>query len=159
MDTISAFKTYRNNKSCTKGIKIMPKVISILGDNISTDIIYPDQYLSITDPTKMPEYAFADDKVLNAQLVNRIPTESIAIVSGMDFGCGVQRLQAVTALKGHNVVIIAKSVSSTFKSDCNKLGLVPIVCPTLSADINDDLEIQTFKVINRTKNIEYPIKP
>ncbi|MEI6090561.1 MAG: hypothetical protein WCR42_08935 [bacterium] len=134
----------------------MAKVISILGDKISTDFIYPDKYLSITDPTKTPQYAFADDKVLNAQLVNKIPTESIALVSGMDFGCGIQRIQAVTALKGHNLVVIAKSVSSAYKSECVKLGFVPIVCPTLSADVDDELEIQTFKVINKTRNIEYP---
>jgi len=137
----------------------MAKVISILGDRISTNTIYPDKYMSIVDPTETPHYAFADDVALNAQLINKISTESVAVVSGMDFGCGIQRIQAVTALKGHDLVVIAKSVSVAYQSECAKLGFVPIVCPTLAADVDDELEIQTNKVINKTKNREYPIKP
>jgi 3-isopropylmalate dehydratase small subunit len=137
----------------------MAKVISILGDRISTDIIYPDDYLSITDPMQTPQYAFANDNVLNGQLTNKMPSESIVLVSGMDFGCGLPREQAVSALKGLDIVVIAKSVSSTYKTECSKMGFVPIICPTLAADVDDELEIQTNKVINKTKNIEYPIKP
>jgi 3-isopropylmalate/(R)-2-methylmalate dehydratase small subunit len=137
----------------------MAKVIYKLENDISTDIIYPGRYMATVLPTETPQYAFADIIELNDKLINKIPGESIAIVGGMNFGCGSSREQAVSALKGHELIVVAKSISRIFLQNGINLGLKMIICPNISADVNDELEIQQFKVINKTKNKEYDIEP
>ena len=38
----------------------MAKVVLKLGDDISTDIIYPGRYMATVLPSETPQYAFAD---------------------------------------------------------------------------------------------------
>jgi len=40
----------------------MAHVIYKLGDDISTDIIYPGRYMATVLPTETPQFAFADIK-------------------------------------------------------------------------------------------------
>ncbi|MEI6090560.1 MAG: 3-isopropylmalate dehydratase [bacterium] len=137
----------------------MAKVIFKLENDISTDIIYPGRYMATVLPTETPQYAFADIIELNDKLSNKIPGESIAIVCGMNFGCGSSREQAVSALKGHELIVVAKSISRIFLQNGINLGLKMIICPGISADQDDELEIQSYKVINKTKNMEFDIEP
>ena len=77
----------------------MSQVIYKLGDDISTDIIYPGRYMATVLPTETPQFAFADIKELNEKLnTKQVPHGSI-IVGGKNFGCGSSREQAVSALK------------------------------------------------------------
>ena len=43
----------------------MAKVVLKLGDDISTDIIYPGRFLATVLPTETPQYTFADDIEFN----------------------------------------------------------------------------------------------
>lgn len=137
----------------------MAKVIFKLENDISTDIIYPGRYMATVLPTETPQYAFDDIIELNTRLINKTPGESIAIVCGENFGCGSSREQAVSALKGHELIVVAQSISRIFLQNGINLGLNMVICPNISADVDDELEIQKFKVINKTQNIEYPIEP
>jgi len=38
----------------------MPKVVLKLGDDVSTDTIYPGRFMATVLPTETPQYAFAD---------------------------------------------------------------------------------------------------
>lgn len=137
----------------------MAKVIFKLENDISTDIIYPGRYMATVLPNETPQYAFADISDLNGKLINKIPGQSIAIVCGMNFGCGSSREQAVSALKGHELIVIAKSISRIFLQNGINLGLNMIICPDISADVEDEIEITINKVINITTNKEYDIEP
>ena len=79
----------------------MARVVLKLGDDISTDIIYPGRFMATVLPTETPQYAFADFPEFNAQLKKgEIPAGSI-VVAGKNFGCGSSREQAASTLKGH----------------------------------------------------------
>jgi 3-isopropylmalate/(R)-2-methylmalate dehydratase small subunit len=78
----------------------MPKVVLKLGDDVSTDIIYPGRFMATVLPTETPQYAFADITEFNTKLKKKeIPAGSI-IVAGKNFGCGSSREQAASCLKG-----------------------------------------------------------
>jgi 3-isopropylmalate dehydratase small subunit len=87
----------------------MKTVVYTLGNDVSTDTIYPGRYMATVLPTETPRYAFADDPDFLARVQDgSIPAGSI-IVAGENFGCGSSREQAVSTLKGHDFTIVAKS--------------------------------------------------
>ncbi len=135
------------------------KVIYKFGDDISTDIIYPGRYMATVLPTETPEYAFADYKDLNSKLVNKEVPEGSILIGAKNFGCGSSREQAASTLKGHGLVIIAKDFARIFLQNSINLGLQTVICPDIEADVDDELEITTDKVINKTSGKEFDIIP
>jgi aconitase A len=68
-----------------------------LGDDISTDVIYPGRYMATVLPTETPQFAFATTPEFNAKLkAKQVPPGSV-IVAGKNFGCGSSREQAARA--------------------------------------------------------------
>ena len=128
----------------------MAKVVYAVGDDISTDVIYPGRFMATVLPTETPQFAFADDAVFNNQLKNRqIPPGSV-IAAGKNFGCGSSREQAVSTLKGHELIIVARSVARIFMQNAVNLGLRLIVVPDLEASLGDEIECEEDRVVNRT---------
>lgn len=119
----------------------MGRVVRVLGDDISTDVIYPGRYMATVLPSETPQFAFVDDKDLNIGLTSgRIPRGSV-IVAGRNFGCGSSREQAVSALKGHDLIIVAQSVARIFMQNAINLGLRLITVPDFEASEGDELEV------------------
>jgi 3-isopropylmalate/(R)-2-methylmalate dehydratase small subunit len=130
-----------------------------LSDDISTDVIYPGRYMATVLPSETPQYAFADIADLNKALVSgAIPRES-AIVAGRNFGCGSSREQAVSALKGYDLVIIAKGFARIFLQNAINLGLRTVACPEIDANAGDELEIGADVIVNRTAGKTFAIVP
>jgi 3-isopropylmalate/(R)-2-methylmalate dehydratase small subunit len=128
----------------------MAKVIIKLENDISTDDIYPGRFMATVLPTETPQFAFFDRTEFNAQLkAKAFPAGSI-IVGGENFGCGSSREQACSTLKGHDVAVVAKSISRIFLQNSINLGLQVVICPAVEASEGDDLEITADQVINRT---------
>ena len=128
----------------------MSKVILALGNDISTDDIYPGRFMATVLPSETPQFAFFDRTEFNAQLkAKAFPAGSI-IVGGENFGCGSSREQACSTLKGHDVVVVAKSVARIFLQNAINLGLQVVICPGLEASEGDELEITADQVLNRT---------
>ncbi len=137
----------------------MAKVIVTLGDDISTDIIYPGRYMATVLPTETPQHAFADMKELNEKLrTKQIPSGSI-IVAGKNFGCGSSREQAASALKGHELIIVARSFARIFFQNSVNLGLQTVTCPDIEANTGDELEILAMEAFNRTSGKKFSIIP
>ena len=89
----------------------MGKVAFVVGDDVSTDVIYPGRYMATVLPTETPQYAFANDPALNAKLnAKEVPPGSV-LVGGKNFGCGSSREQAVSCLKGWELTIVASDVA------------------------------------------------
>ena len=137
----------------------MSNVIWKFGDDISTDIIYPGRYMATVLPTETPAYAFDDNKELNKMLVNKEVPEQSIIVADKNFGCGSSREQAASALKGHELIIVAKNFSRIFLQNCINLGLQTVVCPEIEAQPGDEIEIKADKLINKTSGKEFAIIP
>ncbi|MBW7935147.1 MAG: 3-isopropylmalate dehydratase small subunit [Gemmatimonadaceae bacterium] len=128
----------------------MAKVLITLGNDISTDDIYPGRYMATVLPSETPQFAFADRAAFNALLKAREYAAGSIIVGGENFGCGSSREQACSTLKGYEVTIVAKSFSRIFLQNSINLGLKVVICPAIEASEGDDLEITGDQVINRT---------
>jgi 3-isopropylmalate/(R)-2-methylmalate dehydratase small subunit len=137
----------------------MATVVYQVGDGISTDVIYPGRYMATVLPTETPQYAFADDAAFNARLkAKQIPPGSV-VVGGKNFGCGSSREQAVSSLKGHELVIVARDFARIFLQNGINLGLRMVTCPTIEASEGDELELASDAVVNRTTGTRFPTVP
>jgi 3-isopropylmalate/(R)-2-methylmalate dehydratase small subunit len=136
----------------------MATVVLNAGDDVSTDVIYPGRYMATVLPTETPQYAFADSTELNARLkAKQIPPGSV-VVAGKNFGCGSSREQAVSTLKGHELVIVARSFARIFLQNAINLGLRVVTVPDISAAEGDELEIGEDVVIHKATGKVFTIE-
>ena len=136
----------------------MAQVVLKLGDDISTDTIYPGRFMATVLPTETPQYAFADLEI-NARLRDRKVAAGSVLVAGNNFGCGSSREQAASTLKGHDLTIVAKGFARIFLQNSCNLGLRTIICPGIEASEGDDLEIGPDTVVNRTTGRTFKVEP
>lgn len=135
----------------------MATVVLQLGNDISTDEIYPGRYMATVLPSETPQFAFADLTEFNAKLkAKQIPPGSI-IVAGKNFGCGSSREQATSTLKGHDLTVVAGSFARIFLQNSINLGLRIVEAPGVQASEGDTLDLRPDRVINTTTGKEFPI--
>jgi 3-isopropylmalate/(R)-2-methylmalate dehydratase small subunit len=107
-----------------RAIETITGPVSVLmRDDIDTDQIIPKQFLKRVERTGFGEFLFYDwAKEAGWDLpVNQI------LVTGRNFGCGSSREHAPWALEDYGFrVIIASSFADIFKSNCTKIGLLPV---------------------------------
>lgn len=137
----------------------MAIVVLKVGDDISTDVIYPGRYMATVLPTETPQYAFADNKEFNSKLKEKQIGPGSIILGGKNFGCGSSREQAVSTLKGHGLVIIAKDFARIFLQNGINLGLQTVVCPEIEASEGDELEITPTEVWNKKTGNRFRVEP
>ncbi len=137
----------------------MVRVVLSLGDDVSTDIIYPGRYMATVLPTETPQYAFADHTSFNAQLRNgEIPAGSV-IVGGKNFGCGSSREQAASCIQGHQLVVVARHFGRIFLQNAINVGLLLVICPGIEAAEGDELKLTPQSVENVTSGRSFKIEP
>ncbi|MCW2306881.1 LeuD/DmdB family oxidoreductase small subunit [Rhodobium gokarnense] len=108
--------------------------IATLGDDISTDLIYPGRYLFERDPARQAAYALTG---LGEEWPARL-ADCPVLVAGENFGCGSSREQAPTSLRGAGVrLIVAASFARIFFRNCINTGLPVIQSPELSRAASD----------------------
>ncbi len=137
----------------------MGKVVLKLGKDISTDDIYPGRFMATVLPTETPQFCFHDRTEFNARLkAKQIPAGSV-VVADENFGCGSSREQAASTIRGHELVVVARSIARIFMQNAINLGLNLIICPTVEASEGDELEVLAGKVVNRTTGREFATVP
>jgi 3-isopropylmalate/(R)-2-methylmalate dehydratase small subunit len=137
----------------------MPTVVFKVGDDVSTDVIYPGRFMATVLPTETPQYAFADEAAFNTKLkAKQVPPGSV-LVGGKNFGCGSSREQAVSCLKGHELIIVAKSFARIFLQNAINLGLRMIVCPEIEAAEGDELVLSADTLLNKTSGKQFKLEP
>jgi 3-isopropylmalate/(R)-2-methylmalate dehydratase small subunit len=137
----------------------MARIVYTVGDDVSTDVIYPGRFMATVLPAETPQFAFADDAVFNAKLKGKQVLPGSIVIAGKNFGCGSSREQAVSCLKGHELVIIAKSFARIFLQNAINLGLRVIICPEIRAAEGDEVEITPREILNRTTGEKFRIEP
>jgi 3-isopropylmalate/(R)-2-methylmalate dehydratase small subunit len=137
----------------------MTRVVYRLGDDVSTDVIYPGRYMATVLPSETPLYAFADDAEFNRRLNAKEIVPGSIVVGGKNFGCGSSREQAASCLKGYELTVIARGFARIFLQNAINLGLRVITCPTIEAAVGDELELSGREVLNRTTATRYPTVP
>ena len=132
-----------------KAIETITGPVSVLmRDDIDTDQIIPKQFLKRVERTGFGEFLFYDwAKEAGWDLpVNQI------LVTGRNFGCGSSREHAPWALEDYGFrVVIASSFADIFKSNCTKIGLLPVQltaeeCKAVAAAGNAQVDLAAQEV-------------
>jgi len=112
-----------------RAIETITGAVSVLNrDDVDTDQIIPKQFLKRVERTGFGEFLFYD---WAQQPDWKLPRNPI-LVAGRNFGCGSSREHAPWALEDYGFrAIIAPSFADIFRSNCTKIGLLPV---QLSAD-------------------------
>jgi 3-isopropylmalate/(R)-2-methylmalate dehydratase small subunit len=135
------------------------KVVLKLGNDISTDIIYPGRYMATVLPTETPQFAFADNATFNQALKEgQVPPGSY-IAAGDNFGCGSSREQAASCITGYDLTVIARNFARIFLQNSINVGLKMIICPDIEAEEGDELEIRDNEVCNLTSGKSFAVEP
>jgi 3-isopropylmalate/(R)-2-methylmalate dehydratase small subunit len=137
----------------------MATVIAKLGDDVSTDVIYPGRYMATVLPTETPQFAFADNAELSGRLKSQQVPPGSVIVAGKNFGCGSSREQACSCLKGYELAIVAKGFARIFLQNSVNLGLRLVTAPEIEASEGDELELADDKVVNKATGKSFAVVP
>ena len=144
--------------------KVIRGKVTVLGNNIDTDQIYPGRYLELVDPKEIGSHCLAG---VDENIAPNFDKGDI-VVAGTNFGCGSSREHAPISLINMGAsVVLADSFARIFFRNSINLGLPLIVCKGISSELKDgdeievDIEegtvtiIETGKVIQGEKIGEY----
>jgi len=115
-----------------RAIETITGRVSVLDrDDVDTDQIIPKQFLKRVARTGFGEFLFYDWA--------KEPGWDLApnpiLVGGRNFGCGSSREHAAWALEDYGFrAIIAPSFADIFRSNCTKIGLLPVELPADACD-------------------------
>jgi 3-isopropylmalate/(R)-2-methylmalate dehydratase small subunit len=137
----------------------MATVVYKVGDDVSTDTIYPGRFMATVLPSETPQFCFYDDRVFNAALVKKEVQAGGIILGGQNFGCGSSREQAASTIKGHDLVVVARGFARIFLQNAINLGLRMVICPDIEASEGDTLEITEMHVRNVSTGRFFAIVP
>ncbi len=99
----------------------------LMRDDIDTDQIIPKQFLKRVERTGFGEFLFYDWAKEDGW---DLPVNQI-LVTGRNFGCGSSREHAPWALEDYGFkVVIASSFADIFRSNCTKIGMLPVQLTT-----------------------------
>jgi 3-isopropylmalate/(R)-2-methylmalate dehydratase small subunit len=134
------------------------KVVLKLGNDISTDIIYPGRYMATVLPTETPQFAFADNAAFNQALREQQILPGSFIVAGDNFGCGSSREQAASCIKGYDLTVVARNFARIFLQNSINVGLKMIICPGIEAEEGDELEVRDNEVWNLNSGKSFAVE-
>ena len=99
--------------------------------DVDTDQIVPAEYLKRIERTGFGPFLFAEWRKEPAFVLNDPRYEGATVLlAGANFGSGSSREHAVWALEDHGFrVVIAPSFADIFRTNCTKVGLLPVQLP------------------------------
>jgi 3-isopropylmalate/(R)-2-methylmalate dehydratase small subunit len=99
--------------------------------DVDTDQIVPAEHLKRIERTGFGPFLFAEWRKDPDFVLNRPEADGATIlITGPNFGCGSSREHAVWALEDHGFrAIIAPSFADIFRTNCTKVGLLPVALP------------------------------
>ncbi len=132
----------------------------IYGDNVDTDVIIPARYLNTKNEAELASHCMED---IDLSFSKEVKTGDF-IFAGENFGCGSSREHAPLAIKASGIrAVIAKSFARIFYRNAINIGLVIIENSEIQSGLEKDdlieLDINSGKIYNKTKNKEYKFSP
>jgi 3-isopropylmalate/(R)-2-methylmalate dehydratase small subunit len=123
----------------------------LLRDDVDTDQIIPKQFLKRVERTGFGEFLFHDWAQERGW---DLPHREI-LVTGRNFGCGSSREHAPWALEDYGFrAIVAPSFADIFRSNCTKIGLLPVELP--AADVKAIAEAGEAEVDLAAQEVRWP---
>ncbi len=115
-----------------RAIETITGRVSVLNrDDVDTDQIIPKQFLKRVERTGFGEFLFFDWAKEPGWELPKNPV----LVAGRNFGCGSSREHAPWALEDYGFqAIIAPSFADIFRSNCTKIGLLPVELPASACE-------------------------
>jgi len=131
-------------------------------DNIDTDMIFHNRYLSITDIKEMGQYTF--DNLEGYENFAKKAKPGDIVIAGKNFGCGSSRQQAVDCFKSLGIsVIIAESFGAIYERNAINNAMPIIVAEDITNKISNGDEISvdftTGDIVDKTQVKTYNAKP
>jgi len=120
--------------------KIHNRVLSKVGDDISTDDIIQAKYMTSTEPEALGKICLRD----HVPEFHKKMGNGGFLVAGKNFGCGSSREMAAVALKAAGVqAILAEGFARIFYRNSLNICLPVIECEGVrtAIDLEDELEI------------------
>lgn len=139
-----------------------PKIIEgrvwyIPMDNIDTDMIYHNRYLSITDIDEMGQYTF--DNLEGYEDFARKAKSGDIVITHKNFGSGSSRQQAVDCFKALGILgVVAESYGAIYERNAINAAFPIMTCNVISKlNLTDGdtvrLNFETGKITNVSKKI------
>jgi len=124
-----------------KPTKIRGRVWVIRQDNIDTDMIFHNRYLTITDVKQMGQYTFDNLKGWEDFAKKAQPGD--IVITGKNFGCGSSRQQAVDCFLSLGVAaVVAESFGAIYERNAINAGLAILRAPAAASDLKDGEEVE-----------------
>jgi len=156
------FESKTTSKTAEPLAKVEGRAWVIQKDNIDTDMIFHNRYLSITDIEEMGQYSF-DNLEGYKNFAKDAKPEDILVV-GKNFGCGSSRQQAVDCFKSLGIsVIIAESFGAIYERNAINNAMPILIAEEITKKINDgdiiSIDFTTGEIINKTQDETSQAKP
>jgi 3-isopropylmalate dehydratase small subunit len=158
-------KTYEAKpeaKAIERPLKVEGRAWVIKQDNIDTDMIFHNRYLSITNIDEMGQYCF-DNLKSYEDFAKQVKPGDIVVV-GKNFGCGSSRQQAVDCFKSLGIsAILAESFGAIYERNAINNAMPILIAGDIIKKINDRDEISvdftTGEIFDKTQNKKISAKP
>lgn len=135
------------------------RVVLVLGDDVSTDIIYPGRFMATVLPSETPQFAFADLADFNRKLKAKEIDPGSIVLAGANFGCGSSREQAASCLAGHGLVVVARGIARIFLQNAINVGLKLAICPGVAGAEGETLQWSGGQLTNQDTGSTYALQP
>lgn len=132
-------------------------------DNIDTDMIFHNRYLSITDMKEMGQFTF--DNLPGFENFARQAKPGDIVITGKNFGCGSSRQQAVDCFYSLGIkAIIAESFGAIYERNAINAAFPILACDSLShADLIDGevirVDFKKGEILNLRTGLITPAEP
>jgi 3-isopropylmalate/(R)-2-methylmalate dehydratase large subunit len=143
-------------------LKVEGKAWVIKKDNIDTDMIYHNRYLSITNLAEMGQYTF--DNLQGFEKFSKEAKKGDIVVSGKNFGAGSSRQQAVDCFKSLGIsLIIAESFGAIYERNAINSAMPILVADNITNHIHQgdvlSIDFLTGKIFDKTQEKIFYSKP
>ena len=147
-----------------EGKTLQPRPVKVTGrawyiniDDIDTDMIFHNRYLTITNIDEMGKYTF--DNLKGFEDFAKKAKKGDIVVTGANFGSGSSRQQAVDCFHSLGIqCVVAESFGAIYERNAINAAFPVLTCPDIKKlDLQDGEEVtvdfSTGKIINTDKNV------
>jgi 3-isopropylmalate dehydratase small subunit len=136
-----------------KPTQIQGRVWIINGDNVDTDMIYHNRYLTVTNIEEMGQYAFCN--LEGWQDFPQKAKKGDIVITGKNFGCGSSRQQAVDCFKALGVsMVIAESFGAIYERNAINSAFPVMAIPDIKKlDLKNGEKIEVDLITGQIKKI------
>ena len=123
----------RETGQSVRPAKVRGRAWVIERDNVDTDMIYHNRYLTLTDPEEMKRHAL-DNLEGWEDFASRVRPGDV-VIAGKNFGCGSSRQQAVDCFKALGVAaLVAESFAAIYERNAINAGFPILTAPLAAGD-------------------------